>query len=83
MDLTTDSTTDSTTDVTMSGPQTPVSSVDSDVLLSIDPRLLTDQVEVEKSEEARTGTCLAVRAKIVSPHESFGVESTDKDLENQ
>ena len=40
MDSTTDSTIDSMADVTMSGTQTPASSVDSDVLLNIDPRLL-------------------------------------------
>ena len=41
-DSTTDSTADSTTDIIMSGTQTPASSVDSDALLNIDPRLLTD-----------------------------------------
>jgi hypothetical protein len=46
LDSTTDSTVDLTTDITMSGTQTPASSVDSDILLRIDPRLLTGQVEV-------------------------------------
>lgn len=51
---------DSTTDVTMSGTQTPAPSVGSEVLLDIGPRLLTVPVEVDKNEEARTSTCLAV-----------------------
>lgn len=46
----TDVTTDAATDVTMSGTQTPASSVDSDILLRIDPRLLTGEVEVEERE---------------------------------
>ncbi len=91
IDLTTDSITDSTTDKTidettnetMSDIQTSASSVDSDVLLNINPRLLADQVETEKSEEARISIYLTIRAKIVPLHESFGMESTDKDLENQ
>lgn len=42
-DSATDVITDATTDVTMSGTQTPPSSVGSDILHRIDPRLLTDQ----------------------------------------
>lgn len=47
-----DSTTDSATDVTMSGIQNPASSVGSDALLDIDPRLLTDQTEILPSHES-------------------------------
>jgi hypothetical protein len=45
-----DVTTDAATDVTMSGTQTPASSVDSDILLRINLRLLIGEVEVEERE---------------------------------
>jgi len=63
-DSTTGSTADSTTDATVSGTQTPASSVDPDALLNIDPRLSTDQVEVE-NEETRLSICLAVHIETV------------------
>jgi hypothetical protein len=46
-DSTTDSTADSTTDIIMSKTQTPISSIDSDTLLNINPRLLTDRAKIE------------------------------------
>jgi hypothetical protein len=81
-DSTTDSTADSTTDIIMSGTQTPASSVNSDTLLNIDPRLLTDQVEVE-NEEARLITCLAVCTETVPLSGPVGAQTTDTVLKDQ
>jgi hypothetical protein len=75
-DSTTGSTADSTTDATMLGTQTPASSVDSNALLNIDPRLLTDQVEIEN--EARLSTCLAVRTETVPLLGPSGTQTTEK-----
>ena len=45
-----DMTTDTATDITIFSTQTPASSVDFDIFLRINPRLLTSEVEVEEQE---------------------------------
>jgi hypothetical protein len=61
----------------MSGYQTPASFVDADPILHIDPRLLTDQVEV-KNGSARFSPYPAILL-----HGSFGVQEIDKILKDR